>query len=354
VAVADPGLDFIVFTGLTLPDARPPEPLAALLEQRTDWLGQRIATAPIPVITVGHTCVNLSDYGRELLDRGGIQQLPGIDLAMTAIGHALRWAQNRGRPGALAMTGAAASVSPSVSVSASADTAGRAWSEAAARELLAASGVPVVPGELVNSADAAVAAARRLGLPVVLKICSAQISHKSDIGGVVVGPRTEAEIRDAYARVREAGQAVLGARIDGVLISPMRAGGVELVAGVTVDPAFGPVLAVGLGGVWVEVLNDVSLRVLPVGPDEVRRMLAELRGRPLLNGSRGSRPADLDRLAEVIWRLGEAALKLNDGGAAPSGARDGGTLRALEVNPLWVDGDQVEALDVLVVTGGAP
>jgi acyl-CoA synthetase (NDP forming) len=350
VAVADPGLDFIVFTGLTLPDARPPEPLAAMLEQRTAWLGQRIAAAPIPVITVGHTCVNVSDYGRELLDRGGIHQLPGIDLAMTAIGHALRWAQNRGRPGALAMTGAAASVSPSVSVSASADTAGRAWSEAAARELLAASGVPVVPGELVNSADAAVAAARRLGLPVVLKICSAQISHKSDIGGVVVGPRTEAEIRDAYARVREAGQAVLGARIDGVLISPMRAGGVELVAGVTVDPAFGPVLAVGLGGVWVEVLNDVSLRVLPVGPEEVRRMLAELRGRPLLNGSRGSRPANLDRLAEVIWRLGEAALKLNDAGAGPSGTRDGGTLRALEINPLWVDGDQVEALDVLVVT----
>jgi hypothetical protein len=254
------------------------------------------------------------------------------------------------------MTGAAAA-GAAVAAGASAggaaadgDTAGRPWSEAAARELLAASGVPVVPGELVNSADAAVAAARRLGLPVVLKICSAQISHKSDIGGVVVGPRTEAEIRDAYARVREAGRAVPGARIDGVLISPMRAGGVELVAGVTVDPAFGPVLAVGLGGVWVEVLNDVSLRVLPVGPEEVRRMLAELRGRPLLNGSRGSRPANLDRLAEVIWRLGEAALKLNDAGAGPSGTRDGGTLRALEINPLWVDGDQVEALDVLVVT----
>src|SRR3984885_11067928 len=87
---------------------------------------------------------------------------------------------------------------------------GEPWSEAAARDLLASSGVPVVPGELVNSADDAVAAARRFGPPVVLKVCSAQIAHKSDIGGVAVGPGTEEEIRAAYARVRAAGEAVPG------------------------------------------------------------------------------------------------------------------------------------------------
>ena len=216
------------------------------------------------------------------------------------------------------------------------------WSEAAARDLLAGSGVPVVPGELVSSADAAAAAARRLGLPVVLKLCSAQITHKSDIGGVAVGLRTEAEVRAAYARVLAAGQAVPGAQIDGVLVSPMRSGGVELIAGVTVDPTFGPVLAVGLGGVWVEVLNDTSLRVLPVDPGEVKRMLAELRGSTLLRGARGRRPADLDTLAEVICLLGDAATALD------------GSLRALEVNPLWVDGNQVEALDVLIVTDDPP
>jgi len=216
--------------------------------------------------------------------------------------------------------------------------AGAPWSEAAARDLLAGSGVPVVPGELVHSADAAVAAARRLGMPAVLKVCSAQIGHKSEIGGVAVGPRTEEEVRAAYARVRAAGQRVPGARIDGVLVSPMRAGGVELIAGVTVDPTFGPVLAVGLGGIWVEVLGDTSLRVLPVNPGEVKRMLAELRGGALLRGARGSRPVNLDALAEVICRLGDTAVSLD------------GSLRALEVNPLWVNGDQVEALDVLVVT----
>jgi acetate---CoA ligase (ADP-forming) len=175
---------------------------------------------------------------------------------------------------------------------------------------------------------------------VAVKICSAQITHKSDIGGVVLGLGSAAEVRAGYKKVLAACQAVPGAVIDGVLVTAMRTGGTELLAGVTVDPAFGPVLAVGLGGIWVEVLNDTSLRLLPVDAAEVRRMLGELRGRPLLQGTRGARPADLDAVAGVITALGDAALSL------------GGTLRALEVNPLWVSGDQVEALDVLVVTQG--
>jgi acetate---CoA ligase (ADP-forming) len=107
-------------------------------------------------------------------------------------------------------------------------------------------------------------------------VCSADISHKSDIGGVVLGVHGDAQVRDAYRRVRAAGDAVPGAVIDGVLVMPMRTDGVELLAGVTVDRAFGPVLAVGLGGVWVELLADTSLRVLPVTTDEVKRMLGEL------------------------------------------------------------------------------
>ena len=202
--------------------------------------------------------------------------------------------------------------------------------------------MPVVPGGLAGSADEAVEIAGRVGLPVALKICSAQITHKSDIGGVVLGLGSEAEVRAGYEKVRAAGMAVPEASIDGVLVTPMRTGGAELLAGVTVDPAFGPVLAVGLGGIWVEVLNDTSLRLLPVDAAEVRRMLGELRGLPLLQGARGAAPADLDAVAEAIAGLGEVALTLN-------GALNG-ALRALEVNPLWVNGDQVEALDVLVIT----
>ena len=301
-AVADPGLDFVVFTGLTLPDARPDEPLAAVLEERAGWLGELIAAAPIPVITLGHTCVNVSDYGRQVLGRGGLHVLGGIDLGMTALGHALRWLERRdgpwrapacpdaAAPGAPVTGAGAAGAGPARAWDGAAAraAAGAPWPETAARDLLARSGFPVVPADLAGSADEAAAAARRLGFPVVLKVCSAQIPHKSDVGGVAVGPRTEAEVRAAYARVRAAGEAVPGARVDGVLVSPMRAGGVELIAGVTVDPAFGPVLAVGLGGVWVEVLADTSLRLLPVDAGEVRRMLTELRGSPLLRGARGA------------------------------------------------------------------
>jgi acetate---CoA ligase (ADP-forming) len=330
-AVRDPNLDFVLFAGLTLPEARPPdETTAGALEARVAWLAGQTASSPIPVVMVSSTCVNVSDYGRELLTRHGLTVLGGLDLGMTALGHALRWLENRGRTWAPAGGGSAVPGQGS----------GVPWPEAQARRLLAGAGVPVVPGELAASAEEAVRIAREVGLPVAVKICSAQITHKSDIGGVVLGLGSAAEVRAGYEKVLAAGQAVPGAVIDGVLVTPMRTGGTELLAGVTVDPAFGPVLAVGLGGIWVEVLNDTSLRLLPVDAAEVKRMLGELRGRPLLQGARGARPADLDAVAGIIAALGDAALSLN------------GALRALEVNPLWVNGDQVEALDVLVVTQG--
>jgi acyl-CoA synthetase (NDP forming) len=329
-AVQDPGLDFVLFSGINLPDARPPdESLAAVTEGRVAWLEQRMASAPVPVIPVGATCVDLSDYGRQLLDRHGIHLLGGMEFGIRALGRALRWLENRGsvRSGRNGSRIAPRQVASS-----------GAWSEATARSLLADCGVPMVPAELVHSADEAVAAAQRVGLPAVLKICSAQIAHKSDIGGVALGLTTEAEISAGYERVLAAGHAADAAGIEGVLVCPMRSGGVELLAGVTMDPTFGPVLALGLGGIWVEVLKDTSLRVLPLEAGEVKRMLAELKGLPLLQGARGSRPANLDVLVGVITALGDAALSL------------GGALRALEVNPLWVNGDQVEALDVLVIT----
>ena len=180
----------------------------------------------------------------------------------------------------------------------------------------------MVPGGLARSADEAAELSAELGLPVALKICSAQLTHKSDIGGVALGLRTEAEVRAAYETVRAAGDAVAGAAIEGVLVTPMRTAGVELLAGVTVDPSLGPVLAVGLGGVWVEVLRDTALRVLPVGRRRGEGHARRAARLPLLRGARGTKPADLDALAAVIALLGEAALSL------------GRSLRAMEVNPL--------------------
>ena len=333
-AVADPGLDFVLFCGVTIPDVRPPdERLARLVEDRVRWLGERIASAPIPVIPMATTCVDVSGYARDLMTRHGIHLLGGIDLGMRALGHALHWLEHRPTVRAPAAINRAAVINQAATGS---------WSEAAARDLLAASAVPLVPAELVTSAEAAAMAARRLGSPVALKVCSAQITHKSDVGGVALGVHGDAQVQDAYRRVLAAAQTVPGAVADGVLVTPMRAGGVELLVGVTVDRTFGPVLAVGLGGVWVELLADTSLRVLPVTTDEVKRMLGELRGGPLLRGARGRRPADLDALAQVIKNVSDAALSIPDG-----------SLRALEINPLWVNGDRIEALDVLVVTNGS-
>jgi acetate---CoA ligase (ADP-forming) len=329
-AVTDPGLDLILFAGLSLPDARPPdERLAAALEARVAWVARRIADAPVPVIPIGVTCTDVSPYAREVLGAHGLHLLGGIEFGLAAVGHAARWAQRRQLPLHDDLRG----------VTPRAVTTTGPWSEARARDLLSAAGVPVVPGELVTSAADAVRAAHRAGLPVALKICSAQITHKSDIGGVALNLRTGDEILAAYERVLASARHVPGAEVDGVLVTAMRPGGTELLAGVTVDPAFGPVLAVGLGGVWVEVLADTALRLLPAGPAGIKQMLGELRGAPLLHGVRGARPADLDALAGVIAAIAAAALSL------------GSALQTLEVNPLRVDGAQIEALDVLVVTG---
>jgi acetate---CoA ligase (ADP-forming) len=330
-ALADPGLDFVIFTGFTVPEARPPdEVLANLLESRMDWLAQRVRDAPIPAIPLSLTCTDVGQYARDLLGRRDVHLINGMELGIQAIGNALRWQERRGSVGLLPPWRRA---DPSAAGS---NDSAAAWSELAARELLTNAGVPVVPGRVARSAGEAVVAANAVGRPAVVKICSDLVTHKSDIGGVALGLTSDQEIREAYARVTAAaGRA--GDSSGEVLVTAMRAGGVEVLAGVSVDPGFGPVLAVGLGGIFVEVLRDVSLRVLPVDPDEVGRMLAELRGLPLLTGARGAVPADLDALAKVISDIGELA-----------GSVAG--LRALEVNPLWVRGGQIEALDVLVVT----
>ena len=168
----------------------------------------------------------------------------------------------------------------------------------------------------------------------MLKIASADIAHKSDVGGVALNLDGDAAVADAYRRITAAAPA--GARVDGVLITPMRSGGLELFVGCTRDPQWGMVIAVGLGGVWVEVLQDVALRPLPTDPSEARRMLDELRGAKLLHGQRGIPAANLDAIATAVACIGDAALAL------------GPDLVTLEINPLWVRGAQIEALDALI------
>jgi acyl-CoA synthetase (NDP forming) len=275
----------------------------------------------------------MSDYGdfarRYIAETGLPMPLPGIEKGLPALARALRWSE-RFRRGSLAAPPADSGLQP---VAGAVDDT-EPWSEARARDHLAGVGVPVVPGHLVVTADEAVAAASQLGYPVALKAISPTLAHKSDIGAVALHVTDPEAVRVAHAAV--VGAARDRADLDGVLVTPMRSGGVEMIVGVVRDPLWGPVLAVGMGGIWAEIIGDVAQRVLPIERTEIGAMLHELRARPLLHGARGREPVDVEALIDVIAGVASAALALGE------------RLEALEVNPLWVAGSQIEALDALV------
>jgi acyl-CoA synthetase (NDP forming) len=172
--------------------------------------------------------------------------------------------------------------------------------EAEAKRLLGAAGIPFALERVARSRDEAVAAAPEIGFPVVLKVLSAEIAHKSEAGGVVLGLRNAEEVASGYdammARVRER---VPNARIEGVLVARMIEG-IETVIGTKRDAIFGPVVMFGLGGVYVEVLKDVTLRLAPVDRAAALEMIRAIKGFPLLAGARGRPPADLDALADAL------------------------------------------------------
>ncbi len=283
-----------------------------------------LKAASIPALMMSHTLRPVTDTAMRILDETGLPYVSsGIHHGINALAHALWWSEQLRRAGE--------EVEPAVPAAAA--PAKRPVSERDVLAFLARQGVPVIPAALATDAEQAVAAAQRIGGRVVLKIASDDILHKSDIGGVALNLEGDAAVADAFRRVMDVAPA--GAHVDGVLVAPMRSGGLELFVGCTRDPQWGPVVAVGLGGLWVEVLQDVSLRPLPVSPAEVCRMLGELRGAKLLAGARGMPPADLGAVAAAVARIGDAALAL------------GPDLDALEVNPLWVKGSEVEALDAL-------
>jgi succinyl-CoA synthetase beta subunit len=189
----------------------------------------------------------------------------------------------------------------------------------------------------VTSAPGAASAAEQVGFPVAMKISSPDLAHKTDVGGVVLGVTSAAAAASAYDKIVGAvSAAVPGASIEGVLVSPMRASGTDLLVGVVRDGTWGLTLVVGLGGVWTEVLQDSAIRALPVTPAQVREMLEELASFPLLTGARGAEPVDLDELTRVIARIADVAGAL------------GGDVEELEINPLRASGATIEVLDALV------
>ncbi len=209
------------------------------------------------------------------------------------------------------------------------------------KQLLAAAGLRVPAGALARSADDAVGIATRIGYPVALKAQSAALSHKTEAGGVMLNVGDEAALRASWqAMTANVHRAAPNVTLDGILIERMSAKGIELMVGAKRDPGWGPVLLVGLGGIWVEALGDVQL--LPVDADEaqIREALARLRSAKLLAGVRGAPPADLDAVVQVVLAIGRLMRGVPE-------------IIEIDVNPLMVHGrgQGATALDALIVTG---
>src|SRR5579885_2558241 len=327
----DPQIDFVLnLTSLGGGRSTPaPDVLANMLVQY-ETLARLVRSAPHPVILSTNTCTDLSIAAYTVVEQTGLHVTAGMEHGVRALGRLLWWSEQLDRSPDKAPELSLPAISPDFPLTG-------AWSEARARTLLQQAGIPTVPGQLVTSPDEAVQAARELGLPVVLKIQSADLLDECDVGGVALNLASEEAVRAEFTamlqRVR-AGQP--NAEIEGILVSPMRPAGVELLVGVVRDDLWGPILTLGLGGIWTEVLQDTTIRLLPVQPAEILAMLGELRGAALLRGARGREGVDLQALSEVIYRISALALAL-----VPR-------LSALEVNPLLISAERIEALDVLV------
>lgn len=214
---------------------------------------------------------------------------------------------------------------------------GSTLSEQESKALLKAYGIPVPKERVATSATEAVSAAKRIGYPVVMKVASGDIPHKSDLGLVEVGVRNDAEVRTAFRRMTQTAKAAAPkAAIDGILVA-QQATGVETVVGVARDELFGPVVMFGLGGVFIEILKDVTFRVPPFSARDAANMLDELTGAAMLRGARGRPAADRRALIDVIMKVQRLAVDLS------------GELTELDINPLLAGPDGVVAADALAV-----
>jgi len=176
------------------------------------------------------------------------------------------------------------------------------------RRVLQAFGLPLALGSVARTGDAAATLAAEIGFPVAAKLTSTEIQHKTDIGAVRLNLMNAMEVRNAFDAILAAARHhAPDAHVDGVLIQPMVAGGVEVMIGIVQDPVFGPLVAFGLGGIHVEILKDVLVRIAPLTDRDVDELLHGIKGFPLLQGYRGHPAADLDALRDLLLRLSRLA-----------------------------------------------
>lgn len=209
--------------------------------------------------------------------------------------------------------------------------------ESEAKEILQELGIATTLGQLATSPEDAVRHAEAIGFPVVLKISSPDIVHKSDVGGVKIRLQNAAEVRQAFQAIQEsvAAQAPT-AHIEGITVQPMARTGVEVIIGMSKDPTFGPVVMFGLGGVLVEVLKDVAFRIVPLSPRDAQEMIHDIKGLPLLTGYRGTPPADLAALQHVLLTLSNFVASTPE-------------VKEIDLNPIYAYPDGALAVDARMI-----
>jgi acetyltransferase len=213
-----------------------------------------------------------------------------------------------------------------------------ALTEYEGKQVLAAYGLPVTREGMASSAEEAAALARQIGYPVALKVQSPGIPHKTEAGGIKLNLSTDAQVHKAYAEIMGNARAhAPQAMISGVLVQEMIEGGVEVIVGTTNDPVFGPCVMFGLGGVFVEVLRDVSFRVAPLSRPDAEEMIREVKGYRVLEGVRGRPAVDVRALVDVILKVSRLAADFAE------------EIEELDINPLVVLPRGVRVADVLIL-----
>lgn len=191
-------------------------------------------------------------------------------------------------------------------------------------DILKAYGIPLIKTRFAKTAEEAVIAAEEIGYPLVMKVVSPQISHKSDIGGIKLSLQNAAEVKTAYQDMIEGIQKKLpDAYLEGVQLQPMLSGGKEVILGMVHDPTFGPMLMFGLGGIYIEILKDIQFAIVPVDEREAREMITGIKTYPLLAGVRGEKPSDINALVDIILRVSNLVFDFPE-------------IEEFEINPMMV------------------
>ena len=209
--------------------------------------------------------------------------------------------------------------------------------EVESKQLLKQAGVSVIDTNLAASREEAISISRQFGFPVVLKIASPDIVHKSDAGGVKLGLKTSKQVGKAYDDILGAiSQKYPQAMIQGVSVQKMARPGVEVIIGMSKDAQFGPVVMFGLGGILVEILKDVSFRIVPLTRRDAGEMIREIKGYPLLEGYRGQEPVDVSNLEELLLKVSDFVEQNPE-------------VRELDLNPIFACSDGAVAVDARIV-----